>query len=199
MCDSREPAASALILAELLPQRTQRNTENKPASYDKVVVAARAGASIQKKDSPLCFSVPSVVDVLAFLPLVNFSYGIERADLIRVLVGTDAQNARKAQSKAAGVAIRAHHVVECYFQHDLGFHGAAEALVVDGMLQKPLCHLGDFGVGQAGIGFTHVEQLVSIADGEGVIAEHAGALAVSPLDSGDDNIKSGQLAFQLQP
>src|SRR5689334_15550696 len=38
-----------------------------------------------------------------------------------------------------------------------------------------------------------------MADGEGVIAKHSNALAVSILDSSDNNIQSGQLAFHLQP
>ncbi len=75
----------------------------------------------------------------------------------------------------------------------------AEALIFDGVLQKPPGHLGDLDVGQAGVCFADVDQLFSIAHGKGVVAQYSDALAVAVLDRRDHHVERGQFALELQP
>ena len=75
----------------------------------------------------------------------------------------------------------------------------AEALIFDGVFQKPLRHLGDLDIGQAGIRFADVDQSFAIAHGEGVVAQYSDALAVAVLDRRDHHVERGQFALELEP
>src|SRR5271170_7566115 len=92
-----------------------------------------------------------------------------------------------------------HDVVECDFENLQRLYGSESAEVFDGVLVEEARELVDFGVGEAGVGLADILKLLAIAYCEGVVAEHAGALAVAELCSGDDNVQCGQFALQLQP
>ncbi len=78
------------------------------------------------------------------------------------------------------------------------FH-TAETLVFYRVIEEPLGHLGDLGIGQAGIGFADVYQPVAMPHGERVIAEHANALAMAILHGGHYDVEGGKFSLHLQP
>ena len=104
----------------------------------------------------------------------------------------------KRRANPLDVAGAAHDVVEGDFEDDEGLDGAEVALVFEGVGFEECGKVGDLGVGDTGVGFAYVEEFaVGAADGEGVIAEQAGALAVAVLGSGDDDVEGGELALEL--
>ena len=68
-----------------------------------------------------------------------------------------------------------------------------------GVRQEPLRQLGDFLVGQPGIGLPDIDQIFALAHREGVIAEHVDAFAVAELRRGHDHVERCQFALQLEP
>ena len=64
-----------------------------------------------------------------------------------------------------------------------------QALIVDRVLEEPFRHVGNFGVGEAGIGFSDVHQPFAIPNRKRVVAKHADALAVSVFDGRDDYVE----------
>ena len=129
----------------------------------------------------------------------KFADAIECIDLIRPLVLTDSQNARKAKRETAFVAVRALYVVEGYFQHNLWLYGSAVAFVFHRVLQKIAGKFADFRVGEPGIRLAHIEQTIAFAHGEGIVGEHAVPLAVAIFHGRDNDIERGKRLFQLEP
>jgi len=73
-------------------------------------------------------------------------------------------------------------------------------MVFEGVGFEPGGELEDFGVGYTGVGFAYVEEFaVRVLDGEGVVAEQTGALAVPVLGTGDDYVEGGQFALEFDP
>ena len=105
----------------------------------------------------------------------------------------------KAQRKAAVVPVGPHDGVERDFQHDLRFHLAHESMIHQGVCGEPRGEFRDFLVGQSRVGFADIEQLFAVADGEGVVAEHAGTLAMAELGGSHDHVERSQFALQLEP
>ncbi len=124
----------------------------------------------------------------------------EGVDLLHGLVVADAEDAGEAEGEAAGVAVGAHDVVEGDFEDAEGFDGAEVAVVLEGVRGEPGGELGDFGVGDAGVGFADVEEGAGgVLNGEGVVAEEAGAAAVAELCAGDDDVEGSEFALELDP
>ena len=121
-------------------------------------------------------------DGLVDLGLVDFFDAGEGVDFGEGFVGAEAEDAGEAQGEAAGVARTAHDVVEGDFEDDERLDGAEVALIFEGVGFEEFGEVGDLGVGDAGVGFADVEEFsvgrIGAADGEGVVAEQAGALAV---------------------
>src|SRR3989440_6043772 len=79
-------------------------------------------------------------------------------------------------------------------------HDRAYATVVlDGVLEKILRHLGDLLVGETGVRLADVEEALAVANRERVIGEDAAALAVSPLDRGHHHIEPAERPLHLEP
>src|SRR5579871_285028 len=97
--------------------------------------------------------VPSSGFALSF---EDFSCRFDRIGVLRSLVRAQSHDPRKPQRVAAFMAVRLHHVVECDLQYNLWLDGTAETLIFDGVLKKPLGHLGDFGVGQSRISLANI-------------------------------------------
>src|SRR5215467_10273634 len=133
------------------------------------------------------------------LPLIELLNGVESVNFLHGLVGPYPHDPGEAQGKAALMTIGPHHVIEGHFQHDLGLDQASKTLVLNRVGKKPLRHLRNFSVGQPGISFADVEQPVAIAHGEGVVAEHAHSLAVTPLHGGHDHVQRCHFTLQFQP
>jgi len=73
-------------------------------------------------------------------------------------------------------------------------------VVFEGVLFEELGEMGDFGVGDAGVGFADVEEVaVGGADGEGVVAEERSAASVAVFGASNDDIEGGKLSFELDP
>src|SRR5580698_7840810 len=114
--------------------------------------------------------------IASFLLLVNLSRSLNRIRILWRLVGSQTDNSRKAQRIAAFVAVRAHHIIESNLKNNFRFNDQAEALVLDLVLQKPLGHFGDLGVGEAGVSFPNILQPVSIPHCESVVTQNSDAL-----------------------
>jgi len=98
------------------------------------------------------------------------------------------------------VAGAAHDVVEGDFEDAEGFDGAEVAVVFEGVGLEPSGEFEDFGVGDAAVGFAYVQEFaVWAADGERVVGEQAGALAVAILGACNDDVEGGELAFEFDP
>ena len=76
---------------------------------------------------------------------------------------------------------------------------ARPAQVLCGRGQEVFGHLGDLLVGEARVRLAHDAEAVPIAHREGVVGEDAVALAVPPLDGGDDHVERAQRPLHLQP
>ena len=112
---------------------------------------------------------------LVDLGLVDLFDAGEGVDFGDGLVGAEAEDAGEAEGESAGVARAAHDVVEGDFEDDERLDGAEVALVFEGVGLEEGGEVGDFGVGDAGVGFADVEEFagageVGAADGEGVVA-----------------------------
>src|SRR5579864_4823542 len=135
----------------------------------------------------------------SLLGSVNLLHPLDRIGVFRQLIRTQSYNSWKAQGVSALVTIRPHDVVESDFQNDLRLDLAPEPLVIDGVLEEPLRHLGDFGVGQSRIRFPYVHEPLSIAHRKGVIAQNVNALAMPPLYGSHHHIQCGQFPLHLEP
>src|SRR5690348_12665089 len=135
----------------------------------------------------------------AMLAGVDFSHPLDVIGLFWRLVVADAQDAGEPQRITTGVAVGTHDGIKSDLQHDFGFHFPPEAVVGESVRQEPLGHVGDLFICESGIGFADIQQAIAVANREGVIAEHAHALAVPVFHRRDHNIECGQLALQLHP
>src|SRR5438552_510954 len=112
------------------------------------------------------------------------------------------------------MAVRLHHVVEGHLEDDLRIDGAKVSIVFTRVGFEPGSEVSDLAVGEAGVGLADVEQAELVvsraesgrvrisrrrADSKSVIRENAGALAVSKLNAGHDNIQCGEFALQFEP
>src|SRR4051812_7575789 len=71
----------------------------------------------------------------------------------------------------------------------------------DGVRLEPACHLRDLGVGEAAVRLADVDELarLRVADGKGVVRQHAVALAMPDLDADDDAVDCRERLLHLQP
>ena len=114
----------------------------------------------------------------------------------------DPSDPRKAQSKAAFVAIARLDRIKGDFQHDVRQHTAGAPVHFQGVVQKMLRELGDLGVGESGVRFADREQpvvVLGVPDREGIIANDVTAFAVAILHADDDDIEGGEGFLQLEP
>ena len=81
--------------------------------------------------------------------LENLPYPLNRIRLLRRLIGPQARDPGKRSAYPLSCRSELHHVVECYFQHNLWFDYAPETLIFNRVLQKPFRHLCNLGVGQS--------------------------------------------------
>ena len=98
------------------------------------------------------------LDRFVDLGLVDGFDAGEGVDFGEGLVGAEAEDAREAEGESAGVARAAHDVVEGDFEDDEGLDGAEVALVFERVGFEEFGEVGDFGVGDAGVGFADVEE-----------------------------------------
>src|SRR4029077_19758407 len=119
---------------------------------------------------------------------VEFADTIQRIDLLRRFVRTDAQNSRKPKRESAFVPLRLLHVVESHFEHDFWLDDATESLIFNSMRQKIVGKFADFGVGEAGIGLTDIEQMIAFAHRKRVFGKHSVPLAMAIFHSRYDHV-----------
>ena len=133
--------------------------------------------------------------------LVQRGDRLDRVDLVDRLVGAEGDDPREAQREPRPVAVRADDHVERDLDDDGRLDHVVAPVAGDRVVLEPARHLGDLGVGQPAVGLADVDQpvVVGVADGEGVIAQDAVALAVADLDADDDAIDGGQRLLHLQP
>ena len=133
------------------------------------------------------------------LRLEDFADAGECVDLSDGFVWTQAQDTRKAEGKAAVVAVGALNVVEGHLENDGGFDITLKTAVFGGVLQKILGQLANLDIGEARVGFADIEQPAVVTDGKCVIGQEAAALAMTVFGDGDDDIERGERTFELHP
>ena len=94
--------------------------------------------------------------------------------------------------------------VEGDLEDDAGLDFEAVAFFGNRQGKEFVGEFGDFGIGEAGVGFAEGGELVGgfVAEGEGVVAQDAAPFAMAVFHRGDDDIKGGEafLSFtQLPP
>src|SRR4051812_2294766 len=130
--------------------------------------------------------------MLVFEELADAGEGV---NLTYWFVRAEAEDTREAQGVSTLVAVGFHHIVEGDFEDNVRFDEDAVSAIFDGVLLEPLSEFGDLDVSQARVGFADIEKAgagFALADGEGVIAQDGGALAVSVLDAGNDYVEGSE-------
>src|SRR5690349_13388599 len=123
------------------------------------------------------------------MPVVNLFYGFQRVDFGDGLVAPDADDTRKAESIAAGMAVTLLDSIEGHFKHDRRFNKAETAVILKRVLFEEFGHFGNFQIGQTGISFTDIQQLPIVMNSECVIGQHIAPAAVAEFNSGDDDVE----------
>src|SRR4029077_20357969 len=89
--------------------------------------------------------------------------------------------------------------VEGDFQDDLRCDGADGAVAPECDLAEASAQGSDLLVGESGVSLADGDEFLSITNGEGVVGELSGALAVALLDGGDDDVEGRRGFFPLAP
>src|ERR1051326_7284543 len=147
----------------------------------------------------------------SFLSRVNLSTGagepahsFERINLVRLLVGSQPDDAWKPQSIATLVTLGWLDSVKGYFQNNqrLDHAHASVGELLESVRAKPFGHLGDFRVSQSRISLADVEQLrlgFRPSHCKGVIRQDVPPLTMPEFHRGDHDIERRQGFLQFHP
>src|SRR5579872_5693112 len=133
------------------------------------------------------------------LLLEDLPHSFNAVGILGRLVGTQPDNTRESERISALVPVGTHHVIESYFQNDLGLDNTPESLIFDRVLQKPRGHLQKLSISETGISFPDVNQSVSIPNRKRVITQYSNTFAMAELGSGDHDVKSGEFTLHFEP
>jgi len=94
----------------------------------------------------------------------EFLHGFEGINLINIFVGPQANNSRKPQRIAALVPLGWLNPVKSYFDYNARLNNSHPTMgkFLQRVRAKPFSHLGNFGIGQSGIGFPDIEQFAIV-------------------------------------
>src|SRR6266516_1464412 len=129
----------------------------------------------------------------------QFFHTRQSVDFGHRLIGSCAKNPRKAQRETTLVPAGSLYVIESDFDHQPGFDNSTKSLIFERVFQEKFRVFRDFGVREAGIGFSDVSQLLAVANCKGHVGEHMVPLAMAILRSCDHYVQRGVRFFQLYP
>src|SRR5882672_2938276 len=87
---------------------------------------------------------------------------LDRVSLAWFLVGPQSKDSGKAESVSAFMTLRLLNAVKCDFNHHFWFDQTHPAVrkFPDCVSGKPISHLGQLGIGQAGVGLSYIQQFI---------------------------------------
>src|SRR5438094_2489159 len=129
----------------------------------------------------------------------DLSHRLQRVDLADRRVRPKARDPRETHRVAGLVPIARLDLVERDLDHGIGHDGSDTPVVLNGVLEEVLRHLGDLLVGEPRVRLADIQKTIAVADRERVIGEHSSALAVAPLHRGHDDIERSQRPLHLEP
>lgn len=125
---------------------------------------------------------------------------MEGIDIVDGFVPADGVDAGETEGEAGIVTFGWLDRVEGDLEDDGGFDQVLSALFFDGRAEEVAGEVLDFGIGQAGVGFSDDTELsgLFVADGEGVVGEDFRPFTVA-LFGGDDYAIEGVGGFEFEP